>query len=407
LVTLESAWESFDEAKTSVRDGYALRVFLCHSSEDKPEVRDLFHRLKGDGFAPWLDEQELLPGQSWQEEIPVAVRACEVIIVCLSRNSITKDGLVQKEIEIALDAAEKKPEGTISIIPVRLEEVDVPKRLSQWQSGNLFQEGGYERLILAIRKRMNTVEDAAHSTSEEIERAINPSLATVGKRSVFSRLRPVIWITSVLLGIGGLGLSIYHAKTVAEYRSLEQRAETGDAHAMLGLARMLVQGRGVSQNYGLALQWYMKAANADTVADAEKAFDWYMKAAAIGSSEAMTSIGVMYQHGEGVPYDSHQAFDWYMKAAVKGDIRAMVSLGSLYQQGEGVALDYQQALDWYEKAAKAGDGEAMFNLGLMYQQGQGVIPDTQKARAWFEKAKQTDNAYVRAEADERLHALSR
>ena len=115
-----------------------LKVFLCHASSDKPAVRELYRRLCADGFAPWLDEEDLLPGQDWQYEIPKAVRQSDVVIVCLSRSPATK-GYVQKEIKFALDAADEKPEGTIFLIPLKLEECDVPDRLSRWQWVNLFR----------------------------------------------------------------------------------------------------------------------------------------------------------------------------------------------------------------------------------------------------------------------------
>ena len=39
-----------------------LRVFLCHSSQDKPIVRELYQRLLAEGWIdPWLDEEKLLP----------------------------------------------------------------------------------------------------------------------------------------------------------------------------------------------------------------------------------------------------------------------------------------------------------------------------------------------------------
>jgi len=134
-----------------------LRIFLCHSSKDKSTVRHLHHRLKAAGFDPWLDELELAPGQDWQVEIPFAVRVCDVIIVCLSKNSVNKEGYVQKEIKLALDVEEEKPEGTIFIVPVKFEEVDVPKRLSRWQWANLFQPLGYKHLIRALNIRANTL----------------------------------------------------------------------------------------------------------------------------------------------------------------------------------------------------------------------------------------------------------
>ena len=46
-----------------------LRVFLCHSSNDKAAVRDLYRRLRNDGVDPWLDQEDLLPGQDWNHEI--------------------------------------------------------------------------------------------------------------------------------------------------------------------------------------------------------------------------------------------------------------------------------------------------------------------------------------------------
>ena len=131
----------------------SLRVFLCHSSGDKPAVRELYQRLCAEGIDAWLDEEKLLPGQDWQREIPKAVRASDVVIVCLSRGSITKAGYVQREIKFALDVADEQPEGAIFLIPAKLEECEVPDRLSRWQWVNLYEAKGYERLMRALRTR--------------------------------------------------------------------------------------------------------------------------------------------------------------------------------------------------------------------------------------------------------------
>jgi outer membrane protein assembly factor BamD (BamD/ComL family) len=130
-----------------------LKVFLCHASGDKPAVRGLYQRLIRDGVDAWLDREKLLPGQDWQLEIPKAVRESDVVIVCLSNKSITKEGYVQKEIKFALDIATEKPEGTIFLIPARLEECNVPLQFASWQWVDLFESDGYERLMLSIRLR--------------------------------------------------------------------------------------------------------------------------------------------------------------------------------------------------------------------------------------------------------------
>jgi len=147
-----------------------LRIFLCHSSGDKPEVRKLYQRLSGEGFDPWLDEEDLLPGQNWKLEIAKAVQTSDVVIVCLSHKAIDKAGYVHKEIKDALDEAEKQPEGTIYLIPLKLEECDVPERLQRWHWVNLFEEKGYKRLMGSLHLRARTITSGSDSEPNLIQK---------------------------------------------------------------------------------------------------------------------------------------------------------------------------------------------------------------------------------------------
>jgi proteasome lid subunit RPN8/RPN11/ubiquitin-protein ligase len=142
--------QPFKSAKT-------LRIFLCHSSGDKQSVRDLYKRLRSDGYDPWLDEENLLPGQDWNLEIIRAVHDSDVVLVCLSEKAISKAGYVQKEIKHALDVADEQPEGAIFLIPVRLEECNVPQRLNRWQWVNFFEDQGYRRLLMALEVKATQV----------------------------------------------------------------------------------------------------------------------------------------------------------------------------------------------------------------------------------------------------------
>jgi formylglycine-generating enzyme required for sulfatase activity len=49
-------------------------VFLSHNSKDKPAVRALAEALRARGLKVWLDEDELLPGQRWQEELEKIIK---------------------------------------------------------------------------------------------------------------------------------------------------------------------------------------------------------------------------------------------------------------------------------------------------------------------------------------------
>jgi formylglycine-generating enzyme required for sulfatase activity len=128
------------------------RIFLCHASEDKARVREVYHRLRAiDGFEPWLDEEDLLPGQEWAREIPKALQASDFILIFLSRISVAKRGYVQREMKLALDAWQELPEGAIHTIPVRLDDCDVPESFRRYHWADLFDPSGFDRIVRAIR----------------------------------------------------------------------------------------------------------------------------------------------------------------------------------------------------------------------------------------------------------------
>lgn len=165
------------------------RVFLCHSSGDKAQVRDLYRRLRNDGFGPWLDEEDLLPGRDWSQEIRKAVRSSAVVLICLSNSSIAKTGFVQKEIKYALDVADEQPDGSIFLIPVRLEGCDVPERLRQWRWVDLFDKGGYDKLLRALHVRLPLVQKKIE-TLEYPARLLDLSLKAIRERgSAMATLR--------------------------------------------------------------------------------------------------------------------------------------------------------------------------------------------------------------------------
>jgi predicted Rossmann-fold nucleotide-binding protein len=133
-----------------------LKVFLCHAHSDQTAVLSLYTRLTQDGVEAWLDKEKLLPGHDWEYEIRQAVREADVVIVCLSKQ-FNQAGFRQKEVRIALNEADMKPEGDIFIIPARFEECSVPQSLQRWQWVDLFEDDGYIRLINALRVRAEKI----------------------------------------------------------------------------------------------------------------------------------------------------------------------------------------------------------------------------------------------------------
>lgn len=141
-----------------------LRIFISYASQDLASVRTLYQRLKSEPWIePWFDKENLLPGQDWDLEIYKALRAADLILLCLSMKSVSKEGYVQKEIKRALDYADEKPDGTIYLIPLRLDDCETPVRLKKWQWVDYFTDGAYEYLLKSLQIRFNGVQPKAEA----------------------------------------------------------------------------------------------------------------------------------------------------------------------------------------------------------------------------------------------------
>lgn len=161
-----------------------LKVFLAHASQDKFVVRELYDALKSEGWIdPWLDKAKILPGQDWEMVIEKAVDDSDVIIVCLSNQSVSKEGFVQKEIRYAFDIALEKPEGATFLIPLRLDDCNIPRRLRSIHWVDYFgteKKEAYTGLLRALRLRydqkIKSGDDLAYQgavkklTREQLER---------------------------------------------------------------------------------------------------------------------------------------------------------------------------------------------------------------------------------------------
>jgi hypothetical protein len=65
-------------------------VFLSHNSKDKPLIERLVARLRGRGAAldVWFDKDNLKYGDSFLEEIPLALRNSKAVIFCIGEHGL-------------------------------------------------------------------------------------------------------------------------------------------------------------------------------------------------------------------------------------------------------------------------------------------------------------------------------
>ena len=161
----------------------APRIFLAHAHEDQIAVSQLYDRLQQAGYRPWLDKRDLIPGQNWRVEIPKAIKASAIFVACLSQQSIAKRGYIQKEFKLALVESAQRPANEIYVIPLRLDDCDIPD-LRHDESGvslrdihwlDYFQPDGFEQLKRAIDYASGAGDSAPVSAAELTESASSPA----------------------------------------------------------------------------------------------------------------------------------------------------------------------------------------------------------------------------------------
>lgn len=130
------------------------KIFISYAKEDRIEAKRIYSFLKKiSGFMPWLDEEFLLPGMHWENEIMQVIDECKLIVLVLSVNSISKTGFVQKEVKLALDKIGFLPTNSIFIIPVKITECEINEpRLKKIQYVELFKdwESGMNKILKTL-----------------------------------------------------------------------------------------------------------------------------------------------------------------------------------------------------------------------------------------------------------------
>ncbi|NUY81893.1 toll/interleukin-1 receptor domain-containing protein [Flavobacterium sp. MAH-1] len=151
------------------------RIFLSHTSTDKPFVRKLAADLRLNGHTVWIDEAEINIGDSLIAKIREGLDSVDFVAAVLSKASIESEW-VTKELDIASNREIK--EKRVFVLPLIIEHVKLPGFLEGKLYGDFSEESKYkESLDLLLRtlgdsKPIKTEsEDELKMMRAELERA--------------------------------------------------------------------------------------------------------------------------------------------------------------------------------------------------------------------------------------------
>ncbi len=131
------------------------KIFLSFAHEDIGMAERIYQDLKRYGLDVWFDNESLLPGQDWENEIEKAIEISKYFLVLLSSKGMSERGYVHKEIRLALNIFDRCPEDDIFMIPIRLDDCQpAHRRIKKINWINLFPESEYQN---GLRKILQVV----------------------------------------------------------------------------------------------------------------------------------------------------------------------------------------------------------------------------------------------------------
>ncbi len=143
-----------------------IKIFLSYSRADESHAEHLYGSLCEGGFDVWFDKEALLPGQLWEDEIKKEIAASDFVILMLSKISVGRRGFFQKELRLALDVLDTIPLGHVYLLPVRVDDCEIPGRLAAIHCVDLFPT--WNRSLTKLRKAIE-LQTGVQSRAREIE----------------------------------------------------------------------------------------------------------------------------------------------------------------------------------------------------------------------------------------------
>jgi hypothetical protein len=101
-------------------------IFLSHSGKDKPFARKIAEDFRKAGLKVWLDESEILVGDSISQKLQKGLEESDLVAVLLTKHSVSS-GWVEKEWQskIGIEAQERR----VVILPLKGDECEIPPLL--------------------------------------------------------------------------------------------------------------------------------------------------------------------------------------------------------------------------------------------------------------------------------------
>lgn len=144
------------------------QIFLSYVKEDEAEVKKRHQQLSAAGFKPWMRSENIHAGNHRATVIEQAIRQSAFFMAFLSKTSVNMRGDTQRDLKDALNIWKEKRMDDIYLIPALLEPCEIPDGLEPFESVNLYEPDGWDKLVRAIRTGLERLQKDEEATRERI-----------------------------------------------------------------------------------------------------------------------------------------------------------------------------------------------------------------------------------------------
>jgi hypothetical protein len=136
---VERGWEWGKEGRSESRD--------CRETRQR-----IAEELRGRGYNPWLDTEEIAPGQRWAPSILQGLANSAVALLLVSKNLDMKTSFVQSELEMAMKTMSSRDESSSPVIPIKLDDAPLPQEVEDVHWLDLREENAFDHLERGLKR---------------------------------------------------------------------------------------------------------------------------------------------------------------------------------------------------------------------------------------------------------------
>jgi len=158
-------------------------VFLSFANHDRAFAQSLRRALHELGHQVWSFDEQLTPGDRWQDAIIKRLKEVDAVAVILSANS-ARSTWIHHELGAAVAYAGER--GRPIIVPIVLGDVELPAQLAQFQ-GIFVQNGNAEDAALKLAdglERLSGIQLAKEEKRQEASKQVEASAADFIQKSL-------------------------------------------------------------------------------------------------------------------------------------------------------------------------------------------------------------------------------